>query len=208
MVRILLLTLILLPSFVSVAQITREIKTLDSALVQLNAQAMFNGVALVAEKGKIVYQKNFGVASIETGAPLSVTSSFNMASVTKQFITMMVMMLKEQKKLSYDDPVVRHIPGFPYGQITLRHLMTHTSGLPEYFDLALRYSGPMDTITNATILKLITDIKPALVYPTGSKWEYCNTGYALLANVIENITEGYDSEPRLWLSPRERKEYS
>lgn len=171
--------------FAALAQTAPDLQKLDATLMQLHRQAMFNGVALVADKGKVVYQKNFGTANIATGEPLSSSSSFNMASVAKQFVTMMVMMLKEQGKLSYDDAVTKFIPELPYQGITLRHLMTHTSGLPEYFDLVQRYTSPLDTITNARIIQLLSDVRPPLDFPTGSKWEYCNTGYALLATVIE-----------------------
>lgn len=186
--KISLLGLFLCLSFVPAAQISSRLKTLDSALTQLHTQALFNGVALFAEKGKILYQKNFGIANLETNSPLTISSSFNLASVTKQFVTMMVMMLKEQDKLNYDDPIQKYLPPFPYEKITLRHLMTHTSGLPEYFELVQRYSGPLDTLTNESLLRLLSERKPALVFLPGERYTYCNTGYALLASVIERVS--------------------
>ncbi|MDZ4713832.1 MAG: serine hydrolase [Cytophagales bacterium] len=168
-------------------QSSRMTQRLDSALTRLHDQAMFNGVALYAEKGKVLYQKNFGFADAQQKTRLTVSSSFNLASVSKQFITMMILILRDQNKLQFDDPVKKYLPGFPYDGITIRHLMTHTSGLPEYFD-HLRHMGPLDTLTNETVIRYLIDGKPPLVFPTGDKWVYCNTGYVLLATLIENVS--------------------
>lgn len=146
---------------------------------------MFNGVVLIADHGKISYKKAFGTANIETREPLQTTSAFNLASVSKQFVAMMVMMLQEQAKLQYDDRVQQYLPEFPYPTITLRHLLTHTSGLPEYFDLVLAYGPTLDTLTNAGLLQMLSTLKPKLQFNPGERWEYCNTAYVLLASVIE-----------------------
>ena len=164
------------------------VKSIDSAVYLLHRQALFNGVILIAEKGKVVYQRAFGVADISTRQPLTMSSSFNMASVSKQFFTMMIMMLKEQNKVSYDDPVSKYLMEFPYPGITVRHLMTHTSGLPEYFELAQRYNGPLDTLTNPKLLRLISDVKPGLIFQPGARWSYCNTNYAIIASIIEVVS--------------------
>jgi N-acyl-D-amino-acid deacylase len=111
------------------AQSAAQFKTLDSALTYLHERDMFNGTVLVAENGKILYKKAFGTANIATNEPLRTNSAFNLASISKQFFCMMVMQLQEQGKLNYDDKVQKHLPDFPYDTITIRHLMTHTSGL-------------------------------------------------------------------------------
>lgn len=165
-----------------------QLKTLDSALTILHQQAMFNGTVLIAEKGKTIYKKAFGLANIQTNEALKTTSAFNLASISKQFMTMMVMMLQEKGKLRYDDKVQQYLPDFPYDNITIRHLLTHTSGLPEYFDLALQYNNTLDTLTNDKMLQLLIDHKPKLQFVPGAKWEYCNTGYLLLASVIEKTS--------------------
>jgi N-acyl-D-aspartate/D-glutamate deacylase len=97
------------------------------------------------------------------------------------------MMLKEQGKLQYDDAVQKHLPTFPYPAITLRHLLNHTSGLPEYFDVAERYRSLLDTLTNESMLALLAVKKPALVFTPGERFEYCNTNYTTLASVIEKL---------------------
>ena len=164
-----------------------RLKTLDSVLTRLHEQAMFNGVVLVAEQGKVQYKKAFGTANIATNEPLTTNSAFNLASISKQFIAMLVMQLQERGKLRYDERVRTYLPDFPYDTITIRHLLTHTSGLPDYGDLAQQHTGPLDTLTNAEMLQLFHDRKPALLFPPGTRWEYCNTGYVLLGSIIEKV---------------------
>ncbi|GAB4024185.1 serine hydrolase [Spirosoma koreense] len=164
-----------------------RLKTLDSTLTVLHDKAMFNGVVLVAEGGKIRFTKALGTVNAATSEPLTIHSAFNLASVSKQFIAMMIMQLQERGKLRYDEPVQTYLPTFPYPSITVRNLLNHTSGLPEYFDLAQRYTGPLDTLTNASMLQLLHDHKPALVFQPGDRWEYCNTGYVLLGSVVTAV---------------------
>ena len=80
-----------------------QIKTIDSSLTVLHERGMFNGVILMARNGKPVYKKAFGINDLPTGAPLTTHSAFNLASISKQFVAMMVMQLKEQGKLQFDD---------------------------------------------------------------------------------------------------------
>ncbi|AKD55420.1 serine hydrolase [Spirosoma radiotolerans] len=165
-----------------------RLKTLDSVLTQLHQRAMFNGVVLVAEKGSVRYKKAFGIANRATNEPLTSSSSFNLASISKQFIALMVMQLQEQGKLRYDERVRTYLPEFPYDTITVRHLLTHTSGLPEYFDLAQQYTSPLDTLTNDGMLQLFTEHKPPLTFRPGSRWQYCNTGYVVLGSLIRTLS--------------------
>ncbi len=177
--------LCILPLLVT-AQWAGKIQTVDSVLTRLYEQQLFNGSILVAEKGKILYKKAFGIAGTD-GRLLTTASSFNLASVSKQFFAVMVMMLKEQGKLEYDAPVQKYLPSFPYPGISIRHLLNHTSGLPEYFDIAERNRSLLDTLTNESMLALLAAKKPALVFATGAKFAYCNTNYTTLASVIEKI---------------------
>lgn len=164
------------------------LRRLDSSLTYLHERAQFNGVVLVARNGRITYSRALGVANPATNEPLHLTSAFNLASVSKQFMAMLIMQLQERGKLRYDDPVRTYLPDFPYDSITVRHLLTHTSGLPEYFALAERYAGPLDTLTNADVGRLLRTYKPPLRFRPGDRWEYCNTGYVLLGSLIEQVT--------------------
>jgi len=171
------------------AQSTGDVKKLDSALTLLYKTNRFNGTILYAEKGKVVYKKAFGIVDFRTNQPLQTTSAFNLASVTKQFICMSILMLKERGQLQLDDDCKKYIPELPYDSISIRNLMTHTSGIPEYFDVFQKYKSPLDTLTNEKLIQLYSLQKPALDFATGTKWNYCNTNYLLLVSIIERISK-------------------
>lgn len=163
---------------------------LDSTLQFLHQTSRFNGVVLYAEKGKIVYQKTLGVSAPDPKAhPLNLHDAFNLASVSKQFVSYSVLLLVHQQKLQLSDPVQQYLAGFPYPKITIRHLLTHTSGLPEYFDLFTRYRMPLDTLDNSGLLKLLQNHPEPLQFVPGSRFTYCNTNYALLVSLIEQISQ-------------------
>lgn len=170
------------------AQNKSDPQRLDSALNALYQLQLFNGVVLVAKDGNVVYKKAFGTNDANGKTPLSTQSSFNLASVSKQFVAMTIMLLKEENKLNYEDAVQQHLPTFPYPKISIRHLLTHTSGLPEYFDLTQRHLILIDTLTNTDLLQLLAHHKPPLDFEPGSRWAYCNTGYVLLASLVEKIS--------------------
>ncbi|HTL07248.1 MAG TPA: serine hydrolase domain-containing protein, partial [Chitinophagaceae bacterium] len=178
--------LLLLPLF-SVAQWKGKIKTVDSVLTVLNEQQLFNGTVLIAEEGKVLYKKAFGIAGAQR-PPLTTASAFNLASISKQFFAMMIMQLKERGQLQYDDPVLQYLPSFPYSNITIRHLLNQVSGLPEYFDIAERHRTLLDTLTNASMLALLASNKPALRFTPGERFQYCNTNYTTLASVVEKVS--------------------
>ncbi len=183
-----LLFLFFLIPIITHAQPSKKITRIDSVLTYLHQRQLFNGTVLIGEKGKVLYKKAFGIANPKTQAPLTTGSSFNLASVSKQFFTMMIMILKEQGKLNYDDAVQKYLPQFPYNNITIRHLMNQTSGLPEYFDIASSDLTLIDTLNNQSMLELLAAKKPPLVFQPGEQWQYCNTNYTTLASVLEKVS--------------------
>lgn len=166
-----------------------SVKELDSAFTQLYKTNRFNGTVLYAEKGKVLYKKAFGITDYRTNQSLTTQSSFNLASVTKQFICMSILMLQEKQLLLIDDDVKKYIPELPYDNITIRNLMTHTSGIPEYFDVFQRYRGTLDTLTNDMMIKQFAQYRPVMDFETGTEWNYCNTNYVLLASIIERVSK-------------------
>jgi N-acyl-D-aspartate/D-glutamate deacylase len=184
MKKILLLACIVLAAKFAIGQPAR----LDSALTYLHDHAMFNGVALLSENGKIVYQKNFGITSLDAPKPLTAASAFNLASVSKQFMCAMLCLLQEEGRLGFEDKAQKHLPDFPYPDISVRQLMNHTSGLPEYFDLMTRYTGALDTIDNQAVLQMLAERKPPLDFAPGSSWAYSNTGYVVIGSLIEKLS--------------------
>ena len=171
------------------AQLPVDVKNLDAALTRLYKTNRFNGTVLYAEKGKIIYKKAFGVVDYRTNKQLQTTAAFNLASITKQFISMSILILKERGALQLDDDCKKYIPELPYDNISIRNLMTHVSGIPEYFDVFQRYKSPLDTLTNEKLTELFALHKPALDFATNTKWQYCNTNYALLVSIIERISK-------------------
>ena len=183
-----ILLVLIIISVNSYAQHKDKIARMDSVLTYLNQRQLFNGTVLLGEKGKVLYKKAFGISNAETLAPLTTSSAFNLASVSKQFYTMMAMILKEKGKLNYDDPVQKYLPDFPYDNITIRHLMNQTSGLQEYFEMAYANMNLLDTLTNQSLMHLLAIKKPPLEFQPGEKWKYCNTNYTTLASVIEKVS--------------------
>ena len=186
LVVLLLITIALVPAY---TQENRYVKSLDSLLSQLYKTDRFNGAVLYADKGKVLYKKAFGVADINTGEQLKTNSSFNLASVSKQFIGMCILLLSEKGELGIDDDVKKYIPELPYSGITIRNLLTHTSGIPEYFDLYSRYREPLDTLNNEKLILLLKTHSPPLDFTPGSAWSYCNTNYVILSTIIERISK-------------------
>src|ERR1700735_1261523 len=118
---------------------------IDGLMSTLHQQGQFNGAILVAVQGNTIYRKGFGKSNFQTGADFTPETPSNIGSVTKQFTAMSIMMLAERGKLSYDDPASKYIPEFSrsanFSQVTLRHLLNHTSGIPDYGDLGIDDSG-------------------------------------------------------------------
>jgi CubicO group peptidase (beta-lactamase class C family) len=149
----------------------------------------FNGVVLVADKGKPVYYKATGYRNFETKTLLDTTDIFELASVSKQFTALVIMMLKEEEKLSYDDLIEKYIPGLPYPGITIRHLLTHTSGLPDYQAIMDQYWDKSKVADNNNILAWLRKYQPPALFEPGEKYTYSNTGYVLLGSIAEIVSE-------------------
>lgn len=148
----------------------------------------FSGVVLVAREGAPVYHRAFGFRNFETREPLDTTSIFELASVSKQFTAMTIMMLAEEGKLQYDDAIEKYIPGLPYPGITIRHLLNHTSGLPDYQAVMDQHWDKSKVAGNDDNIEYLKQYRPAKHFEPGEKYEYSNTGYMLLASIAEKIS--------------------
>ncbi|MEN0046722.1 MAG: serine hydrolase domain-containing protein, partial [Bacteroidota bacterium] len=154
---------------------------LTSALQQLHERQLFNGTLLLAENGEIVFEKTLGLANIETGEQLQSNSCYRLASVSKQFIGAAIMLLEEGGKLGYEDDIQKFFPELPYKGITVRHLLHHTGGLPDYMGFFENYwdIGKMTpdkmTASNKDLVKLFAEQQPKIDFQPGEKYEYSNT---------------------------------
>lgn len=150
-------------------------------------QKDFSGVVLVAENGKPVYHKAFGYREFEPQIPLQASDIFELASVSKQFTAMIIMMLKEKGLLNYDDSVSKYLE-IPYKGITIRNLLTHTSGLPDYQDIMDKYWDKSRVAGNPDCIEYLNKYAPPKRFEPGEKYEYSNTGYMLLASIAEKAS--------------------
>ena len=144
----------------------------------------------VVEGGRTVFAKGYGMASLEHDVPITPTSAFYAASVSKQFTAFAVAMLAQQGKLSLDDDVRKWLPEVPnFGKtITVRHLIHHTSGLRDYFGLLGMTGWPGDgPVTEARFLDLVSRQK-ALNFDPGARHLYSNTGYVLLSILVKRVS--------------------
>ena len=155
----------------------------------------FNGCLLVVHDHQIIYESVHGVANPETGELLTREHRFRLASVAKQFTGIAIAILKEDGKLDYNDRIRKFLPELPYEDITIRHLLSHTSGLPDYGSiLDQNWDTPHVNTQDRKIANnydayenLIKHHPPALFRP-GDRYKYCNTGYNLLALIIERAS--------------------
>lgn len=145
----------------------------------------FSGVILFADNGEPVYHKAFGMRNYETQASIQTDDIFELASVSKQFTAMAIMILKEEGKISYDDPIEKYLPTLKYQGITIRQLLTHTSGLPDYQAVMDEHWDKSKVASNADIMEYLNQYEPPMLFMPGEKYEYSNTGYVLLASIVE-----------------------
>jgi CubicO group peptidase (beta-lactamase class C family) len=165
-------------------------KDLDKYFAALARNREFSGNVLIAEHGRVIYEKSFGYADRETKRLNAATTSFPTASIAKTITSTAILQLKEKGKLALTDPVVKYFPEFPYPSITIRHLLSHTSGLPGYGTLldAQRKANPGKVFTNADFLPDIKGTKIPLEFQPGDKYMYNNTNYLVLALIIEKVS--------------------
>ncbi|MFN2458809.1 MAG: serine hydrolase domain-containing protein [Chitinophagaceae bacterium] len=154
------------------------------SIMQKHAVQNFSGVVLVAENGSPVYHKSFGYREFAERIRLQPSDIFEMASISKTFTSMIIMMLQEKRKLSYDDLVEKYL-AIPYKGITIRHLLTHTSGLPDYQEIMDKHWDKTKVAGNKEILEYLNQYAPPKLFEPGAKYDYSNTGFVLLASIAE-----------------------
>jgi len=149
------------------------------------------GAALaVAKNGEIIYKQGYGMSNLEYDIPITPSSTFHVASVSKEFTAMCIVLLARQGKLSIDDDIRKHIPEVPdFGEtITIRHLLHHISGLRDQWNL-FSMSGwrASDVKMQSDVLNFVKHQKE-LNFKPGEEYVYCNTGYTLLAETVERVS--------------------
>lgn len=147
-------------------------------------QGTFNGGVLIVQNDSIVYRNLMGWEDTVKQIALTDSSRFYIASVSKPFTALAIMQLQEQGKLSFEDPVSKYFEDFPSyaDSVTLSHLLTHTSGIPNHYDLGMQDEG----MTNQDVLDEVK--KHLLLFQPGEKYAYSNSGYIMLGVIVEKIT--------------------
>ena len=180
------------PAIPGAAQVpSTHIDGIFSALKSSNAPG---AAVLVVRNGQPVFRRGYGVTDLRTQRPIDAKTNFRLASFTKQFTAASIMLLVRDGKLHYDDRLTDIFPEFPaYGKsITVRNLLNHTSGLPDYEDLLMKQypdtpEEKIPQILDAGVLKLL-ERQTSGKFAPGSKWEYSNSGYAVLAMIVEKAS--------------------
>ncbi len=177
--------------FSSSAQLTKDqSQQIDSLFSTWNMEGHPGGAVGIMKNGETIYSKAFGLASLEYDVPNATTTIFNTGSVSKQFTAMGIVLLHERGLLSVDDDIRKHLPDMPdFGHtITIRHMLHHTSGMRSlHAMLGLAGWRDDDSRTNEDLYRFMLKQRE-LNFKPGDEYLYCNTGFMLMSNIIENIT--------------------
>ncbi len=175
-------------NFTSAQSISKQI---DELITSYYENDEFNGCILVAEKGNIIFEKAYGYTDHTKSKKLTCEYQFRLASVSKQFTAAAIMILQNRGMLNYDDKVIAYLKDFPYEDISIRNLLTHTSGLPDYGGLLEKYGNEKELknsiVSNKDVYNLLIKYIPSLIFNPGEDYQYCNTGYVILALLVEKI---------------------
>jgi CubicO group peptidase (beta-lactamase class C family) len=188
-----LLAVLLSPGAGRAAQVSRE-KQVDAIFSAITDEKSPGVAVLVRQNGRTDFERGYGVRELHTSARIDSRTNFRLASFTKQFTAMAIMLLVHDGRLSYDKRLTDVFPEFPaYGKtITIRNLLNHSAGLVDYEDIwDHRYPGvppeKIPQIHDAGVLEIVKQ-QTGTKFSPGTKWEYSNSGYAVLAMVVEKIS--------------------
>lgn len=163
-------------------------KSVDSLMNIYEERFRFNGSVFVAYHGMPVYHRQFGYSDFSNKKPVTKNTPFQLASVSKQFTAVSVLMLVEKGLITYGDTVSHIIPEFPYPRVTIEQLLHHTSGMPNYMWLLEHKWDNGKTAYNDDIIYLMNKHGTNLYFRPGYRYDYSNTGYAVLAYVVEVVS--------------------
>ncbi|MCF7886690.1 MAG: serine hydrolase [Candidatus Marinimicrobia bacterium] len=170
--------------------IKREVEQYLSSYTNMD---LFSGSVLVARDGEIIINKGYGMSNYEYDIPNGSHTKFRIASITKTFTAMAIMMLEKQNRLSTNDYLSEYLPDYPNGDIIkIMHLLTHSSGIPDHTKLSSFYRERR--VYQTDIINIINEFKDMpLEFSPGKKFSYSNSGYILLGYIIEKVTgESYE----------------
>ncbi len=176
--------------------INKKASEIDKIFKRLVKVTGFNGTVLYTEKGRVILKKAYGYQDVRRKKEeLKTSDAFQLASVSKMFTAMAIMVLKNDGLIDYDIDVRRYIPEFPYEDITIRMLMTHRSGLPRYMSLAHdKWTNKKIPMDNEDMIDLFVEHTPDKYFTADNGFHYCNTNYSVLASIVERVTDKHFDE--------------
>lgn len=167
---------------------TKYIPLLDSFMTAQAKINHFNGNVLVAHEGDVIYKKSFGYRNYDTKELLDENTVFEIASVSKQFTAAGILLLIEKGKLKFTDTLRQFFPELPYPNVTIKDLITHTSGLPNYMIEMIKKWDHSNIAFNDDLIKFLAKEKIPPDFQPGERFEYSNLAYSLLASIIEKVS--------------------
>jgi len=189
--KIFLLLLFSFVLFLSSINAQDKAALIEELMNKYNEYGQFNGSVLVAENGNVILKKGYGYANMEWSVPNTADTKFRLASITKQFTSMLIMQLVEEGKINLDGKLSDYLPYYRKDigdEVTIHHLLTHTSGIP---NLTNKPPGVLEKMGSKhyEVKELIEELcSDDLGFEPGSKYSYCNSGYNILGAVIEEVT--------------------
>lgn len=171
---------------------------LDELAEHLHSDWGFDGAFVVSTADGFRWEKGVGMANAQSSVPFTPETPTDGASLGKTFTAAAIHMLVEDGLLELDDPVAKYLPEFPYPAVTIRHLLSHSAGLPDYEAFAKEMDGKVSS--NTMLLGLLAAAKPRLAFEPGTQFEYSSLGYDLAALVIERVSRrSYESYLREYI---------
>ena len=157
-------------------------RQVDELFAPLTIATQPGAAVMIIRDGKVLHEGHYGFANLDEATPITSQTNFRLASVSKQFAAMAIMILEEDGRISYDDPISLYVPDLAaYPDVTIRHLLQHTGGLPDYYDL-------IDTSeripTNADAARVVGEMASPEFAP-GERYQYSNSGYDMLGPIVE-----------------------
>ena len=171
-------------------RVSAQLAARMDSLLRAHQAAGFNGNVLFSRHDSVLYTGNFGYEDYATKASLTDASVFELASCSKQFTALGILQLIERGKLDSTTLLTDIFPELPYPDVTVVHLLRHQSGLPDYMDFMGRKKrwDYTRTATNDDVIRLFAEHRPAAEFAPGERYEYSNTGYLLLASILERVS--------------------
>lgn len=160
----------------------------DSLFNNINQDGELSGAVLVMDSSKVVYERYFGYEDLKKTNKIQQSTKFELASVSKQFTAMAIMQLEHQGKLSFKDNIQKYFPNLKFKNVTIDHLLRHTSGISDFINWDKSWFDQSKINTNDDVLSLLENKLDSTDFEPGSRFLYSNTNYVLLALIVERVS--------------------